>query len=209
MDIFNIGAFGKLKMEAEYFDDQLGMKVKREFEIPKGGSAEKEIWKIIKENNCQSVRARISLWDDNLKEWFVDTEKTYYDSSYTGQEYLLLKDGAHEHRFPTTSIQEMIIHLPSKVVFYVDARVDHLYPEHLLNDPEILFYKFKYTDEDEIVHRFTLCCSLRGNNFSKEKLAEIKENILKPGAKWFCEHYCANNEKGALVKIVLRMQGLL
>ena len=32
-------------------------------------------------------------------------------------------------------------------------------------------------------------CPLIGYGYSPERLAEIKETILKPGARWYCDHF--------------------
>lgn len=82
---------------------------------------------------------------------------------------------------------------------FIDDTEKVSYAEDLLEDPEVLFYKFKYTTREGEIYRFTLYCNLRGYNHTEERLREIKETILKPGAKWFCNH-CVKNIECYLMK---------
>ena len=93
--------------------------------------------------------------------------------------------------------------MESKIIFSVNE-LEVTYDDELLEDPEVLFFRFKYTSESGKVYRFKLYASLIGSGYSPERLAEIKETILKPGARWYCDHfrekYRAHRDEDALWK---------
>lgn len=177
----------KYKLEIESNNELLDLPIKREHITESQAKAEELIQKLINNEHCMSVNAKLSFWDDETQDWYLMYEKVFYESN-TRQDYMLLCNGAHEIRNKQTWMQEFVIHLPTKITFFIDDTEKVSYAEDLLEDPEVLFYKFKYTTQEGKIYRFTLYCNLRGYSHTVERLEEIKETILKPGAKWFCNH---------------------
>lgn len=178
----------QFKLKAESTNEQLGLPVKREYVAESKYEAEGLMRdEMIYREHCKVVNGKMSIWDDETKDWYFMYEKVFYEAN-TKQDYMLLNNGAHEVRYTHTWVQELVIHLPTKTTFFIDDTEQVSYAEDLLEDPEVLFYKFKYTTQEGKVYRFTLYCNMRGCNHTAERLAEIKETVLKPGAKWFCEH---------------------
>ena len=178
----------KYKVEAVFRKLDLGLSTKKEWFVDYMGEEEKKVKEIMDNNRCDEAEVKLFRLNYKEEEWYVCKEKTYYDCNLK-QEYMLLTNGSHEHRFKHSHWQEQIIHMESKITFFIDnSRIVGFAP-CLLNNPEVLFYKFKYNAEDGSVHRFVVFCDLRGWDYTPERLAEIKKTILKPGAQWFCKHF--------------------
>lgn len=177
----------KYRLEVEFNNELLDLPIKREYITESQAKAEELIQELINKEHCMAVNAKLSFWDDKTEDWYSVYKKIFYDAN-TKQDYMLLCNGAHENRNKQTWMQEFVIHLPTGIMFFIDDTEKVVYAEDLLENPEVLFYKFHYTTRQGKVYRFTLYCNLCYCNHSAERLAEIKETVLKPGAKWFCEH---------------------
>ena len=137
---------------------------------------------------CEKVDVKVSLYDEDFDEWYVESERTHYGANAPLNDFMLICEGAHERIQPHSWCEARILHLKSKIMFLVnDGEITC--SDELLEHPEVLFYRFKYTSILGEVYRFTLFCSLIGCGYSQERLAEIKETILKPGARWYCDHF--------------------
>ena len=137
---------------------------------------------------CEKVDVQVSLYDNDFDDWYVDSELTFYGANVPLNDFMLVCEGAHERIQPHTWCEARILHLISKIMFLVnDGEITC--SDELLEYPEVLFYRFKYTSESGKVYRFTLFWSLIGGGYSQERMAEIKETILKPGARWYCDHF--------------------
>ena len=181
----------KYKVVAVFRKLDLGLSTEKEWFVDYIGEEEQKVKEVMDNDRCDEAEVKLSRWSDKEMEWYVYREKTYYDCNLK-QEYMLLTNGSHEHRFKHSHWQEQVIHMESKITFFIDnSRIVGFAP-NLLDDPEVLFYKFKYNAEDGSVLRFVVYCNLRGYNYTPERLSEIKQTILKPGAQWFCKHF---NEK--------------
>lgn len=189
MDISSFNITGTYKLKMEYTDSKTGLPVKVECMVGTPHEAQEKVAAIMNGGHLDPVETVLYVWEEHGKEWLICQEKTYYPSDDDGiRQFFLIRDGGHEHRFKHSSVEEIVIHLPSGIRFYVNDR-QTAYSEELKTSPEVLFYKFKYTSEFGKVYRFTIFCNLMGKGYSSEKLSEIQETILKPGAKWYCQHF--------------------
>ena len=168
-------------------------------------------WIVSKE--MDNVKLKISIWDNITQNWYEDSCVTYFQPN-TESEFYIVDSGAHECRFKHSYMQEMVLHVPTRTLFFIDERITP-YPEDTMNDPEVLFYKFKYTTELGQHFHFVVYCNLRGFGKSAEEIANIKEKILKPGARWFCDHlkeryrdYFQDDAYSKMVRKQREMKGL-
>lgn len=156
--------------------------IKHEFE------ADAYIRSLIINEGCEKVEVKVSMYDEEKDEWYIHSEKIHYGPNAPVRDFVLVSEGAHEVVIGHSWCEAKILHVDSRIIFSVnDSAVG--YSDGLLEDPEVLFYRFKYTSENGKVYRFTLYCSLQGYGYSEQRLAEIKETILKPGARWYCDHF--------------------
>ena len=165
----------------------LGLPLEKEYIVTLPNEVEDIIQEILFKQQCESVLVKTYLWDEYSKKWYIEKEQTHYAPN-TPRDFLLLKEGAHERRFTHTFMQECIIHRQSKLWFCIDATENARYSDDLLNNPEVLFYKFKYTTPSGKVYRFIAMCDMRHSGYSAEQLERVRTEILRPGAMWFCEH---------------------
>ena len=178
----------KYKAEIKSVDERSNLPVEKELMMDGPNGARDTIDDMLINGGCEKVDVKVSLYDKDFDEWYVDSELTYYGANVPLNDYMLLCEGAHERIQPHTWCEARILHLKSKIIFMVnDCEVT--YSDELLEHPEVLYYRFKYTSESGKVYRFTLFCSLIACGYSQERLAEIKETILKPGARWYCDHF--------------------
>lgn len=191
------------KVEIDAIDTTVNLPVKKLYFDKERGTDIKHANELICTQNCDNVRAVTSLWDDETQDWYEDSDVTYFHPN-TKPDYYLLRNAAHECRLKHALMQEYVIHIPTRTLFWIDERVT-TYPKENLEDPECLFYKFKYTTELGKEYKFTVYCNLRGSGKTQEELQDILENVLKPAAMWFCNHiresYRHYNEDDAWSKI--------
>ena len=178
----------KYKAEIKSVDERSNLPVEKELMMDGRNGARDTIDDMLINGGCEKVDVKVSLYDEDFDEWYLDSELTFYGANVPLNDYMLLCEGAHERIQPHTWCEARILHLKSKIMFLVnDGEIT--YSDELLEHPEVLFYRFKYTSILGEVYRFTLFCSLIGCGYSQERLAEIKETILKPGARWYCDHF--------------------
>ena len=177
-----------LKLEAIFRNLDLGLSSEKEWLIDSMGEVGQKIKEVMDNEHYDAAEVKLSHWSHEKMEWRVCSEKTYYNCN-TKQEYMLLNNGSHEHRLKHSHWQELVIHLESKITFFIDNSQIVGFAPNLLNEPEVLFYKFKYHAENGMVFHFVVYCNLCGCNYTPEQLSEIKQTILKPGAQWFCDHF--------------------
>lgn len=142
---------------------------------------------LIQDMNLEKLDCCRYLWDDRLQRWFEDARKCYYHPN-TPKEFFLLKNGAHEHRFPSTPMQEIMLYIPKRIVITVLDRDQVNFSEELLSDPNYVFYKFKYNAPGGRVYPFTALCRMSDEELTPESRTDLIDEVLRPGAKWFCEH---------------------
>ena len=178
----------KYKAEIKSVDERSNLPVLKELMVDGPYGAEKIVDDMLINGGCEKVDVKVSLYDEEFDEWYVHSEITHYAANGPTSDFMLLCEGAHERIQPHSWCEARILHLKSKIIFLVnDGEIT--YSDELLEHPEVLFYRFKYTSILGEVYRFTLFCSLIGCGYSQERLAEIKETILKPGARWYCDHF--------------------
>ena len=178
----------KYKAEIKSVDERSNLPVEKELMMDGRNGARDTIDDMLINGGCEKVDVKVSLYDEDFDEWYVESERTHYGANAPLNDYMLVCEGAHERIQPHSWCEARILHLKSKIIFLVnDGEIT--YSDELLEHPEILFYRFKYTSESGKVYRFTLFCSLIGGGYSQERMAEIKETILKPGARWYCDHF--------------------
>lgn len=178
----------KYKAEIKSVDERSNLPVEKELIMDGSHGAKDTIRDMLINGGCERVDVKVSLYDEDFDEWYVESERTYYGANAPTSGYMLVCEGAHERVQPHSWCEAKIMHEKSKIIFIVnDWELD--YSEELLEHPEVLFYRFKYTSILGEVYRFSLFCSLIGCGYSQERLAEIKETILKPGARWYCDHF--------------------
>ena len=178
----------KYKAEIKSVDERSNLPVEKELMMDGRNGARDTIDDMLINGGCEKVDVKVSLYDEDFDEWYLDSELTFYGANVPLNDYMLLCEGAHERIQPHTWCEARILHLKSKIMFLVnDGEIT--YSDELLEHPEVLYYRFKYTSESGKVYRFSLFCNLIGCGYSQERLAEIKETILKPGARWYCDHF--------------------
>ena len=178
----------KYKAEIKSVDERSNLPVEKELMMDGRNGARDTIDAMLINGGCEKVDVKVSLYDEDFDEWYVDSEVTYYGANVPLNDYMLVCEGAHERIQPHTWCEARSLHLKSKIIFMVnDCEVT--YSDELLEHPEVLYYRFKYTSESGKVYRFSLFCNLIGCGYSQECMAEIKETILKPGARWYCDHF--------------------
>ena len=178
----------KYKAEIKSVDERSNLPVEKELMMDGRNGARDTIDDMLINGGCEKVDVKVSLYDEDFDEWYVESERTHYGANAPLNDYMLVCEGAHERIQPHSWCEARILHLKSKIIFLVnDGEIT--YSDELLEHPEILFYRFKYTSESGKVYRFSLFCNLIGCGYSQECLAEIKETILKPGARWYCDHF--------------------
>lgn len=178
----------KYKAEIKSVDERSNLPIEKELMMDGSNGARDTIDDMLINGGCEKVDVKVSLYDKDFDEWYVDSELTYYGANVPLNDYMLLCEGAHERIQPHTWCEARILHLKSKIMFLVnDGEIT--YSDELLEHPEVLYYRFKYTSESGKVYRFSLFCNLIGCGYSQECMAEIKETILKPGARWYCDHF--------------------
>ena len=178
----------KYKAEIKSVDERSNLPIEKELMMDGRNGARDTIDDMLINGGCEKVDVKVSLYDEDFDEWYVDSELTFYGANVPLNDYMLLCEGAHERIQPHTWCEARILHLKSTIMFLVnDCEVTC--SDELLEHPEVLFYRFKYTSESGKVYRFSLFCNLIGCGYSQECMAEIKETILKPGARWYCDHF--------------------
>ena len=178
----------KYKAEIKSVDERSNLPVEKELMMDGRNGARDTIDDMLINGGCEKVDVKVSLYDEDFDEWYVESERTHYGANAPLNDYMLVCEGAHERIQPHSWCEARILHLKSKIIFMVnDCEVT--YSDELLEHPEVLYYRFKYTSESGKVYRFSLFCNLIGCGYSQECLAEIKETILKPGARWYCDHF--------------------
>ena len=193
----------KYKVEIKSVDERSNLPVNKELMMDEPNMVKNTIKDMLLNGGCEKVDVKVSLYDEDFDEWYVESEITHYGANAPLNDFMLICEGAHERIQPHSWCEARILHLKSKIIFLVnDGEIT--YSDELLEHPEVLFYRFKYTSILGEVYRFTLFCSLIGCGYSQERLAEIKETILKPGARWYCDHfrekYRAHRDEDALWK---------
>ena len=178
----------KYKAEIKSVDERSNLPVEKELMMDGSNGARDTIDDMLINGGCEKVDVKVSLYDEDFDEWYVESERTHYGANAPLNDYMLVCEGAHERIQPHSWCEARILHLKSKIIFMVnDCEVT--YSDELLEHPEVLYYRFKYTSESGKVYRFSLFCNLIGCGYSQECMAEIKETILKPGARWYCDHF--------------------
>lgn len=178
----------KYKAEIKSVDERSNLPIEKELMMDGRNGARDTIDDMLINGGCEKVDVKVSLYDEDFDEWYVDSELTYYGANVPLNDFMLICEGAHERIQPHSWCEARILHLKSKIIFLVnDGEIT--YSDELLEHPEVLYYRFKYTSESGKVYRFSLFCNLIGCGYSQERMAEIKETILKPGARWYCDHF--------------------
>jgi hypothetical protein len=178
----------KYKAEIKSVDERSNLPVNKELMMDEPNMIKNTIKDMLLNGGCEKVDVKVSLYDEDFDEWYVESERTHYGANAPLNDFMLICEGAHERIQPHSWCEARILHLKSKIIFLVnDGEIT--YSDELLEHHEVLFYRFKYTSILGEVYRFTLFCSLIACGYSQERLAEIKETILKPGARWYCDHF--------------------
>ena len=179
----------KFKAEIRYFkSDEVTPEVK-EFEADSVWDAEEEISKYSLEATSSGVSGRISVWDEESKSWYTYSDKDYFNANQVYGGFMLLSRGAHEYQILHSWAEALVVHTRSFLSFTVNLTEQVEFHESMKQDPDNVFYRFKYTARNGRVWRFVLHCYLPEEKFSPEQRSEIRENVLIPGAKWYCKHF--------------------
>ena len=193
----------KYKAEIKSVDERLNLPIQKEVIMDRPNGTEEIVEDMLLNGGCEKVDVKVSLYGEKFDEWYVHSEITHYAANGPTSDFALICEGAHERLQPHSWCEARILHMESKIIFSVNE-LEVTYDDELLEDPEVLFFRFKYTSESGKVYRFKLYSSLIGSGYSPERLAEIKETILKPGARWYCDHfrekYRAHRDEDALWK---------
>lgn len=178
----------KYKAEIKSVDERSNLPVVKELMVDGPYGAEKIVDDMLINGGCEKVDVKVSLYDEEFDEWYVHSEITHYAANGPTSDFALICEGAHERLQPHSWCEARILHMKSKIIFFVNE-LGVTYGDELLENPEVLFFRFKYTSESGKVYRFSLFSSFIGCGYSPERLAEIKETVLKPGARWYCDHF--------------------
>ena len=143
-----------------------------------------------------SVRMDIyTRWNDSLhqeKDWTYKHTKTYiHPLKYP--EYMFLKTSDAIWRNSFDVADRMCIHIPSGTTFHIFHRNKISFGKSVVEDKHNIFYKFTYTGEDGTVTPMIIHTQTNEVK-SEDEINHIKYDILKNGAKWFCEHLTAGND---------------
>lgn len=128
----------------------------------------------------------------NKEDWTWKEDRIYVNP-FGYPEYMFLTPG-DMHWMNTGSISNRLcIHIPSGTIFHIFSRGYINFGEDFLADRRNILYKFTYTGENGTVTPMVIHTHTKELPDEKER-EHIKYNILKNGAKWFCEHLFAGNE---------------
>lgn len=163
-------------------DELTGTLIEKELTYSNGTEVDNALQELMFKRNCNKIETEFYQWHNVLQEWVLDQKKTYYEPN-NHPEFVLLCNGDHEWRYRHTRMQEMIMHLPSKTIFFVDEREFAKYSDETAGS---IFYKFRY-EINEKTYRFITYCPYDHDSNEQEK-ERIKQEILIPGSKWYCEH---------------------
>lgn len=148
-------------------------------------------------NRClDSVQVDVyTRWNDSWnkeKDWTYKHSKTYiHPLRYP--EYMFLRTSDAIWRNSYDIADRMCIHIPTGTTFHIFRRSHITFGSAVVEDKHNIFYKFTYTGEDGTVTPMIIH-SQTNEVKSEDEINHIKYNILKNGAKWFCEHLTAGNE---------------
>ena len=174
----------KYKVKVRYESEETGVTIQDDLFFGNEREADDYIRDVILKCT-QKVETEFYCRFENLNEWILDRKTTYYHPNHP-LEFALVHCGNHEYRFPHTFMQEIVIHMPSRLCFYIDNRENALYSEDIENSPNSVFYKFSYNINGESYKFITYYPDKDPVN--EEMRKKIKQTLLIPGAKWFCEH---------------------
>lgn len=178
----------KFKAEISFVDKKTNLLITKEMTMGGCCGANDTVYEMIAKDGHERVDVKVSMYDKEFDEWIEWSQKSHYNANDFNRDFKLICDGEHEETVPHSWCEATIINLKNKIIFTInDACV--VYSKELLDNPEVIFYRFKYTDESGKVYRFSLLCNMTGCNESAEYLNEIKETVLKPGARWYCDHF--------------------
>lgn len=172
-----------LSVKLEYIDPKEGL-VQSELKLDGRKKAYDKAWEIIEKYNCKYVDVNIIFEPNGIS--IQGEQKRVKNKFYPELDYYLLKEGEHETVKKHSYAEAYILHNKSGIRFLVNNS-DVKYTDELIHDPASVFYSFEYIDPDGKEHKFTLVSSLPGK--TEEEKEEIKQTILIPGAKWYCEHF--------------------
>ena len=134
-------------------------------------------------------------WQDGLKdeEDWTWKENRIYVNPFCLPEYMFLTPGDKHWMNGGSIANRLCIHTPSGTTFHIFRRDYITFGEDFLADKRNIIYKFTYTGEDGTVTPMVIHTQTKELPDDDER-DRIKYDILRNGAKWFCEHLAAGNE---------------
>ena len=146
--------------------------------------------------NLDSARTDLyTRWNDSLskeEDWTYKHTRTYIHPLFY-PEYMFLKTSDDMWRNSYDVANRLCIHIPSGTTFHIFRRSNITFGDNFAEDKQNIFYKFSYTGEDGTVTPMIIHSQTQGVK-SDDEIMHIKYDILKNGAKWFCDHLTAGNE---------------
>lgn len=129
---------------------------------------------------------------DNEKDWTFKCRKTYIHPFYV-PDYMFLKTSDRVWRNAWDVSNRLCIHIPSGTTFHIYRRSSISFGPAIIEDKRHIFYKFKYIGEDGTVTPLIMHTHTE-ELLDDKQIRHIKYDILKNGAKWFCEHLQSGND---------------
>jgi hypothetical protein len=120
------------------------------------------------------------------EDWTFDSHKTYLNL-FSYPEYMFLETSSSIMRNHSDICNRLCIHIPSGIKFQIFRRNYINFSEKVAADKRNIFYKFSYTGENGMVTPMIIH-TITAEVKDDEQIRHIKYDILKNGAKWFCDH---------------------
>lgn len=142
--------------------------------------------------NRQLAQADIDVytrWNNSIdkeEDWTFKFRKTFINLFYY-PDYMFLTPNDKVWRNSYDCANRLCIHIPSGTCFHIFRRSNLTFGENFIADKQNIFYKFSYTGEDGTVTPMIIHTHTK-ELLDDDEIRHIKYDILKNGAKWFCEH---------------------
>lgn len=125
-------------------------------------------------------------WEGAEKDWTFKFRKTYINLFYY-PDYMFLTPNDKVWRNCYDCANRLCVHVPSGTCFHIFRRNNISFGDSVFEDRRNIFYKFSYTGEDGTVTPMIIHTRTK-ELLDDDEIRHIKYDILKNGAKWFCEH---------------------
>ena len=140
----------KYKVEIKSVDERSNLPIEKELMMDEPNMVKNTIKDMLLNGGCEKVDVKVSLYDEDFDEWYVESEITHYGANAPLNDFMLICEGAHERIQPHSWCEARILHLKSKIIFMV-------------NDWESICINNVENDEDVDIIIFSSKCFGSGN----------------------------------------------